>query len=96
MENLIKNLKQLNKEFNVVGIKQSTEDEGALHNDILTMRRITESCGLKLSVKIGGCEAKTDINFCSYIGANGIVVPMVESKFALQKFIESIINLKNT
>lgn len=95
MKSLIKNLLEINKEYNVVGIKQSTEDEGALHNDILTMRRITELCGLKLSVKIGGCEAKTDINFCNSIGVNGIVAPMVESKFSLQKFIESIIDLKN-
>tara|TARA_R110000744_G_scaffold317924_1_gene424498 strand:- start:27 stop:779 length:753 start_codon:yes stop_codon:yes gene_type:complete len=95
MKHLIKKLKYLNKEFNVIGIKQSTEDEGALHNDILTMRRITETCGLKLSVKIGGCEAKTDIDFCNMIGSNGIVAPMVESEFAMQKFIESTINIQD-
>ena len=95
MKHLIKKLKYLNKEFNVIGIKQSTEDEGALHNDILTMRRITAACGLKLSVKIGGCEAKTDIDFCDMIGSNGIVAPMVESEFAMQKFIESTIDIKD-
>tara|TARA_B100001059_G_scaffold127643_1_gene127518 strand:+ start:144 stop:896 length:753 start_codon:yes stop_codon:yes gene_type:complete len=95
MKELISSLLQLNKDYNVIGIKQSTEDEGALHNDILLMRRITELCNLKLSIKIGGCEAKSDINFSNYIGANGIVAPMVESEFALQKFIESIIHLKN-
>ena len=95
MKNLISSLSQLNKEYNVIGIKQSTEDEGALYNDILTIRRTTELCGLKLSVKIGGCEAKNDINFCKSIGVNGIVAPMVESQFALQKFIESIIHLQD-
>lgn len=95
MKNLISTLKQLNKDYNIIGIKQSTEDEGALHNDILTMRRITESCNLKLSVKIGGCEAKTDIDFCNMIGSNGIVAPMVESEFAMQKFIESTINIQD-
>ena len=95
MKELISSLLQLNKDYNVIGIKQSTEDEGALHNDILLMRRITELCNLKLSIKIGGCEAKSDINFSNHIGANGIVAPMVESEFALQKFIESIIHLKN-
>ena len=94
MKQLIKQLKSL-KHLDVVGIKQSTEDEGALHNDILTMRRITEACGLKLSVKIGGCEAKTDIDFCNIIGSNGIVAPMVESEFAMQKFIESTIDMKD-
>ena len=94
MKQLIKQLKSL-KHLDVVGIKQSTEDEGALHNDILTMRRITEACGLKLSVKIGGCEAKTDIDFCNIIGSDGIVAPMVESEFAMQKFIESTIDMKD-
>ena len=89
MKYLINELIKLNKEFNVIGVKQSTEDEGALHEDIITMRRITESCGLKLSVKIGGCEAKTDIEFCNTLGVNGVVAPMVESEFAMQKFIES-------
>lgn len=95
MKYLIDELERLNKEFNVVGIKQSTEDEGAFHSDIVTMRRITEACGLKLSVKIGGCEAKTDIAFCDSIGASGIVAPMVESEFAMQKFIESTIDIND-
>jgi len=95
MKTLINELIKLNKEFNVVGIKQSTEDEGAYHDDIITMRRITESCGLKLSVKIGGCEAKTDIDFCNTISVDGIVAPMVESEFAMQKFIESTIDIKD-
>tara|TARA_R110000744_G_scaffold33311_4_gene77708 strand:- start:970 stop:1722 length:753 start_codon:yes stop_codon:yes gene_type:complete len=95
MKYLINELIKLNEEFNVIGVKQSTEDEGALHEDIITMRRITESCGLKLSVKIGGCEAKTDIEFCDTLGVNGIVAPMVESEFAMQKFIESTIDIKD-
>jgi|TARA_R110002153_G_scaffold239163_1_gene393632 hypothetical protein len=95
MKKLIDKLTHLNKEFNIIGVKQSTEDEGALYNDILTMRRITDACELKLSVKIGGCEAKTDIEFCDSIGSNGITAPMIESEFAMQKFIESTIDIQN-
>ena len=57
------------------------------------MRRITEKVGIDLSVKIGGCEAKTDIQFCKEIGVDKIVAPMVESKFALSKFIESVADI---
>ena len=57
------------------------------------MRRVTEQIGLNLSIKIGGCEAKTDIQFCKSINADKIVAPMVETSFALTKFIESIINI---
>ena len=92
MEKIVEELKNLTS-LGVVGIKQSFEDEGALPQDILTMRRVTEQIGLNLSIKIGGCEAKTDIQFCKSINADKIVAPMVETSFALTKFIESIINI---
>jgi 4-hydroxy-2-oxoheptanedioate aldolase len=95
MKNLVENLIQLKNENNVVGIKQSFEDEGALLQDVILMRRITELAEIKLSVKIGGCEAITDIHNCKTIGVNGIVAPMVETEFALQKFIESVTNIDN-
>lgn len=90
---LIEKLLNLKNQYGITGIKQSTEDEGAIHQDICTMRRITDLCGLDLSVKIGGCEAKTDIHFCQLIGVNKIVAPMIESKFALLKFLESVQNI---
>jgi hypothetical protein len=93
MKKLIENLIQLKNENNVVGIKQSFEDEGALLQDVILMRRITELANAKLSVKIGGCEALTDIHNCKTIGVDGIVSPMVETEFALQKFIESVTNI---
>tara|TARA_R110002020_G_scaffold267101_3_gene482225 strand:- start:11470 stop:12219 length:750 start_codon:yes stop_codon:yes gene_type:complete len=94
MKQLIKELKNLIP-LGVVGIKQSFEDEGAFPQDVLTMRRITEQIGLDLSVKIGGCEAKTDIKFCENIGVDKIVAPMIESRFALSKFIESVTDVSN-
>jgi len=75
---------------NLIGIKQSFEDEGVILDDVNTIRNITKYNNLKLSVKIGGCEAKSDIHNCYYIGVDGIVAPMVETEFALQKFIESV------
>jgi hypothetical protein len=96
MKDLIKDLKKLAKNFNVVGIKQSFEDEGALLQDVILMRRITELSDLYLNIKIGGCEATSDINICQKIGTNSIVAPMVETEFALQKFVESIVHLNDT
>jgi citrate lyase beta subunit len=80
---------------NLVGIKQSFEDEGVLLDDVISMRRFTELNNLKLNVKIGGCEALTDIHNCKSIGVSGIVAPMIETEFALQKFIESVIGIDN-
>ena len=89
--------KTINKLFvnNLIGIKQSFEDEGVILDDINTIRTITKFNNLKLSVKIGGCEAKSDIRQCKYIGVEGIVAPMVETEFALQKFIESVSHISD-
>ena len=80
------------KKDGVVGIKQSFEDEGVLDRDLVTMNQLCKSTGLNLSVKIGGCEAISDIHRCLDLNVNGIVAPMIESTFGLQKFTESIIN----
>ena len=80
---------------NLIGIKQSFEDEGALLEDIKTIRKLTKLNNLKLSVKIGGCEAKSDIHECRYMEVDGIVAPMIETEFALQKFIESVSHINN-
>jgi hypothetical protein len=85
------------KENGCSGIKVSFEDEGALFNEIVTMRNLTSSIGLKLSLKIGGCEAKRDIIDCIDLCADTIVSPMIESSFALEKFVKSLetYNYKN-
>ena len=88
-QNLVTKLNYL-KKFGLVAIKQSLEDEGAGFEDIIIMRKLTKEINLKLNVKIGGCEAKNDIFFCDKIKVDGIVAPMVESKYALHKFITTI------
>ena len=54
----------------------------------LAEKLIVESAKVDLNVKIGGCEAKNDIFFCKKIKTNSIVAPMVESEYALRKFIQ--------
>ena len=56
------------------------------------MKQITHKAKLDLNVKIGGCEAKNDIHFCEWLKVKGIVAPMVESPYALRKFLQSISN----
>ena len=87
MKKIIIELKKL-KKFGMIAVKQSLEDEGATFKDIELMRKITLKAGINLNVKIGGCEAKNDIYFCKLIRANSIVAPMVESEYALRKFIQ--------
>ena len=79
-------------ELGVVGIKQSFEDEGVILEDVLKIKRLCDSLNLKINIKIGGCEAISDLNNSIFMGVSGIVAPMIESEFALEKFIESIIS----
>ena len=87
MNDLVENLKTLSELYGVIGIKQSFEDEGALLDDVISVRRITELCNLMSFVKVGGCEANTDIYNCLRIGINGIIAPMIETPFAMSKFV---------
>lgn len=89
MENLNNILNNL-KDMGCSGIKISFEDEGALYNEIISMRNLTTSVGVELSVKIGGCEAKRDIIDCIDLNCDTIVAPMVESEFSLKKFLKSL------
>ena len=89
IQNIILILKKLKKK-GAIAIKQSFEDEGASFEEIKIMRKITKKVNLKQNIKIGGCEAKNDINFCSKLKVDGIVAPMVESRYALDKFFQSI------
>lgn len=88
MNNLVSKLKEISNLYGVIGIKQSFEDEGALLEDVILVRRITELCNLQSFVKVGGCEANTDIYNCLKIGVNGIIAPLVETPFAISKFMD--------
>lgn len=88
----LEKLKYLKKDYNIIGIKQSFEDEGVLLDDLISIRRMTELANLKTFVKIGGCEAKSDIYNCKKYGIDSVIAPMIESKFALSKFLSSTSN----
>ena len=89
MRSLNKYLSKLKKN-GATSIKQSLEDEGSSFDDLMKMRTFTKKNNLNLNVKIGGCEAKNDIFFCQHLKVDSIVAPMVESDYALTKFISCI------
>ena len=90
---LEKKLHILKRRFKLIGLKAEFEAEGSTVSDIHFLRRLTKNCNTKLFVKIGGVEAINDIYNCIEIGVDGIIAPMVETKFALYKFKESIMKL---
>lgn len=80
----------LRDNYDLQGIKAEFEAEGSSFRDLMRLRRLTSRAGIKLFLKIGGVEAIRDIKDALEINVDGLIAPMVESKFGAKKFFDSI------
>lgn len=83
-------LKELKGEYSVVGVKAEFEAEGSRLTELVRLKDIVTKAGLDLTIKIGGAEAIRDLYDARLIGVSRIVAPMVESPFALKKYLSAI------
>lgn len=79
-------LKQLRDEHGVIAIKAEFEAEGSRTDELVMLNEIVFRADMDLFIKIGGCEAVRDLDQCRLLGASGIMAPMIETPFAMQKF----------
>jgi 4-hydroxy-2-oxoheptanedioate aldolase len=70
-------------------IKTSFEDEGADFAEVLFLKTFCDRNNIPLTLKISGGEAIRDIKDANKMQISKLVAPMLESKFALEKFIQS-------
>ncbi|MBD1911021.1 MULTISPECIES: aldolase/citrate lyase family protein [unclassified Leptolyngbya] len=84
---IVSSLQELKEYFGVFEIKAEFEAEGTRLEELLRLRDVTATAGLPIILKIGGVEAITDIHHGLTVGVKGIVAPMVESSYALSKFL---------
>lgn len=74
------------------GVKISLEDEGLTPDQCVKIACLSHLNNIPLTMKIGGAEAISDIRIAHNIECEGCVAPMIESSYALHKFISSVYN----
>ena len=72
-----------------IELKISLEDEGLTFDQAVSIACQAHSNNVKVTMKVGGAEAISDMRFAKMIGCSGCVAPMIESSFALHKFINA-------
>ena len=71
-------------------LKGEFEAEGLTRVDVAAEALFAARHGLDYLVKISGAEAKSDIFYLADLGITSLVCPMIETPFAMEKYMEML------
>ena len=84
---MVRQLRDLRENHHVIGVKAEFEAEGTRMEEAMRLKDVVSSAGLGLTMKVGGGEALRDMYEARVIGVERVVGPMIESPYALRKFL---------
>jgi hypothetical protein len=86
---MVELLIDLRQNHHVSGVKAEFEAEGTRLEEAMRLKEVVTRADLELTIKIGGCEAIKDMYDARVIGVKKIVAPMIETAYALKKYLSA-------
>jgi hypothetical protein len=86
---MVELLVELKENHHVSGVKAEFETEGTRLEEAMRLKEISLKAGLGMNLKIGGCEAIKDMFDAIRLGVERTIAPMVESAYALKKYLKA-------
>ncbi len=82
-------IKELKEQYGVVALRADMASEVTTFAQLKELKLLSTDIGLNFTIKVGGCDALTDIYIAKEAGATSLIAPMIETEYSLKKFVDA-------